>query len=69
MSIKMYDKFRLILRILLAANRRYLIASRLRRPAMMTSFPRAWNDSASPRPMLEPPPVIRILPPVVFAAI
>lgn len=37
-----------------------------RRPAMMTVLPSWWNASASPRPMPEPPPVIRIVLPVVF---
>src|ERR1700733_11564528 len=32
-----------------------------RRPAMMTLLPRAWNASARPRPMPEPPPVIRMV--------
>src|ERR1700722_10667430 len=41
----------------------------LRRPAMMTWFPRAWNASARPRPMPEPPPVIRIVLPLVFMVI
>src|ERR1035438_281134 len=37
-----------------------------RRPAMMTWFPSAWKASARPRPMPEPPPVIRIVLPVVL---
>ena len=38
----------------------------LRRPAMMTLFPSLWKASARPRPIPEPPPVIRILLPVIF---
>src|SRR5580704_7345975 len=41
----------------------------LRRPAMTTWFPKLWKASARPRPMPEPPPVIRIVLPVVFMAI
>ena len=35
-----------------------------RRPAMITRLPRRWNSSARPRPMPDPPPVIRIVWPV-----
>src|ERR1700733_11197045 len=40
-------------------------SSSLRRPAMTTWFPPAWKASARARPMPEPPPVIRIVLPVI----
>ncbi len=40
-----------------------------RRPAMMTLLPREWKDSASARPMPEPPPVMRMVFPVMFMVI
>lgn len=39
-----------------------------RRPEMMTLLPSLWNASASPRPMPDPPPVIRIVLPFVSIA-
>jgi DNA-binding HxlR family transcriptional regulator len=38
----------------------------LRRPAMMTWLPSLWKASARPRPIPEPPPVMRMVFPVVF---
>src|SRR5579883_695880 len=39
-----------------------------RRPEMMTLLPAAWNASARPRPIPEPPPVMRMVLPVVCMA-
>src|SRR5260370_786871 len=41
----------------------------LRRPAMMTWLPSLWKGSARPRPMPEPPPVMRMVLPVVFMVV
>ncbi len=38
----------------------------LRRPAMMTLLPSLWKASARPRPIPEPPPVMRMVFPVGF---
>ncbi|SJM35002.1 hypothetical protein BQ8482_60013 [Mesorhizobium delmotii] len=38
----------------------------LRRPATITVFPSAWKRSASSRPIPDPPPVMRIVFPVIF---
>jgi hypothetical protein len=38
----------------------------LRRPAMMTLLPSLWRASARPPPIPEPPPVMRMVLPVVF---
>jgi len=38
----------------------------LRRPAMMTLLPSLWKASARPRPIPEPPPVMRMVFPVMF---
>jgi hypothetical protein len=40
-----------------------------RRPAMMTLLPSLWKASARPRPMPEPPPVMRMVLPVVFMVV
>ncbi len=37
-----------------------------RRPATITWLPSAWSDSARPRPMPEPPPVMRMVLPLKF---
>src|SRR5260221_12681875 len=37
-----------------------------RRPAMITRLPRLWRASATPRPMPDPPPVMKIVLPVSF---
>ena len=41
----------------------------LRRPAMMTWLPSLWKASARPRPIPEPPPVMRMVFPVVIMGV
>ena len=47
-------------------GRDHLVEMARRRPEMITLLPSLWNASASPRPMPEPPPVMKMVLPVEF---